>query len=312
MLSDLRIGSRTSPMALAQAWRVRDLLRGLVASARIVGIRTSGDRWEGELAELGGKGAFLREIDRMLVEGRVDVAVHCLKDVPGDTPLPEGTTFAAFLERDDVHDVLLFPAASAHRGLPDLPIGARVGTSSVRRTAQLLRARPDLDVAPVRGNVNSRIERLDDGPFDAMVLARAGLRRIGMEGRRGQVLPLDLMCPAVGAGVIALRCRADDRDVIGVLRRLDHAETRTRATAERAMLRDLRGHCNSPIAGHCVAERDRLALTGMVFAGDGTRLIRARRTGDRPDELGADVAAELLRNGAREIIDRTKESRGRM
>ncbi len=287
-------------MALAQVERVRGLLAGLVGGVEVVGVRTAGDRWQGDLSELGGKGAFLKEIDGKLLAGEIDVAVHCLKDVPGDVPLPEGTMFAAYLERDDVHDIILFRDKTKK-----LPQGATVATSSVRRTAQLLKARPDLTIKKLRGNVNSRLARLDEGrEFDAMVVANAGLQRIG-ETRPGRILPLDLMCPAVGAGVIALQCRQDDEDTAKTLRHLDDAPTRTHVTAERAMLRDLQGHCNSPIAGHCRTENGRLTLTGMVFTPDGTGFAEAREMGDDPEELGARVAAELIRQGARKIIART-------
>src|SRR4051794_2831715 len=169
----IRVGSRMSPMAVAQAEHVRDLLLKVAdIDIELIGVQTSGDRWQGDLAELGGKGAFLKEIDRHLVAGAIDVAVHCVKDVPADVPMPEGTTFAAYLPRDDVHDVVLFPAGSPYRRLDELPDGARIGTAAVRRKAQLLRQRPDLRVDPVRGNVNARIARFDtEGRFDAMVLA---------------------------------------------------------------------------------------------------------------------------------------------
>ncbi|MCO5992862.1 hydroxymethylbilane synthase [Actinoallomurus rhizosphaericola] len=310
MLPDLplRIGSRTSPMALAQANHVRDLLTGMVEGleAEIVGIQTSGDRWQGDLADLGGKGAFLKEIDRQLVMGGIDIAVHCMKDVPGDVPLPEGTTFAAYLPRDDVHDVVVFPTGSPYRSIDDLPAGARVATAAVRRKAQLLRARPDLHIDRIRGNVNSRLARLDaERRFDAMILARAGLRRIGMEERVGQVLPLEMMCPAVGAGVIGTQCRTADTGIVEMLRLLDDAQTRTHVTAERAMLQGLQGHCNSPIAGHCVTTPEgQLSLTGMVFSGEGDTFAYAHEM-DKPDrasELGAHVAAALARKGARDII----------
>jgi hydroxymethylbilane synthase len=308
----IRIGSRTSPMAMAQAEQVRELLVGLETAIEvdtevdIVGIQTSGDRWQGDLAELGGKGAFLKEIDRSLVRGGVDIAVHCMKDVPGDVPVPEGTTFAAYLVRDDVHDALVFPVGSPYTGLGDLPPGARVATSAVRRKAQLLRVRPDLRVDRIRGNVNSRFARFDaEGRFDAMVLARAGLRRIGMDDRVGQVMPLDVMCPAVGAGVIGIQCRTDDERVLDLLRMLDDAETRAHVTAERAMLYGLQGHCNSPIAGHCVTEPDgQLSLIGMVFGDDGGQVACAREweKPDRAAELGARVADILAGQGARQII----------
>jgi hydroxymethylbilane synthase len=311
MLPDrrIRLGSRTSPMAMAQADQVRDLLTGLAegVEVEVVGIQTTGDRWQGALADLGGKGAFLKEIDRELVRGGIDVAVHCMKDVPGDVPAPEGTTFAAYLAREDVQDVVVLPAGSPHAGLDDLPPGARVATSAVRRTAQLLRARPDLHVDRIRGNVNSRFARFDaEGRFDAMILALAGLRRIGLEDRVGQVMPLNVMCPAVGAGVIGLQCRtADNAAVLDLVRLLDHAETRKHVTAERAMLHGLHGHCNSPIAGYCTTTPDgQLSLVGMVFTRDGGELVAVHEW-DKPDraaELGASVAATLAGKGAREII----------
>lgn len=295
-------------MALAQADHVRDLLTGMVEGldAQIVGIQTSGDRWQGDLAELGGKGAFLKEIDRQLVMGGIDIAVHCMKDVPGDVPLPEGTTFAAYLPREDVHDVVVFPTGSPYRSIDDLPAGARVATSAVRRKAQLLRTRPDLHVDRIRGNVNSRLARLDaEHRFDAMILARAGLRRIGMEERTGQILPLEMMCPAVGAGVIGIQCRTADTGIAEMLRLLDDTQTRTHMTAERTMLHGLQGHCNSPIAGHCVTTPDgQLSLIGMVFSPEGDTFAYAHEW-DKPDrapELGAHVAAALARKGAREII----------
>jgi hydroxymethylbilane synthase len=295
-------------MALAQAEHVRELLVERVEDLQteIVGVQTSGDRWQGALSALGGKGAFLKEIDRKLLSGEVDIAVHCMKDVPGDVPLPEGTHFAAYLPREDVHDVVVFPSGSPYTSLEDLPHGSRIATSAVRRKAQILRIRPDLRVDRIRGNVNSRFARLDsEGRFDAMIVARAGLRRIGMEHRIGQMLPIEVMCPAVGAGVIGIQCRTADTGVTASLRVLDDAQTRTRVTAERTMLQGLEGHCNSPIAGHCTITPDgRLSLIGMVFTSDGGRFVSAQEW-DKPDrapELGAIVATALAREGARQII----------
>lgn len=308
----LRIGTRSSPMALAQVERVSDLLRKQEPDLRIdvVPVTTEADRWPGDLARLGGKGLYVKQIDQMVRRGDVDVAVHCLKDVPGDVPLPRGLVFAAYLHRDDVRDVLLFPEGSGRRTLDDLPAGARIGSSAVRRKAQINRVRPDLDVVPVRGTVGNRVEKLDglrqtDTPLDAMVLAVAGLERLGLSHRGRHVFPVDDMLPAVGAGALALECRQDD-DVTGLLAGLNHEQTMTEATAERAMLHDLRGHCNSPIAGHCVTAPDgRLGLRGMVFSPDGSRFVHADARGERdedPAALGARVAAELLRRGAGEII----------
>ncbi|WP_106250508.1 hydroxymethylbilane synthase [Allonocardiopsis opalescens] len=312
MLTDrptLRIGSRTSPMALAQARHVQALLAALVPGVKveIIGIKTSGDQWQGDLAELGGKGAFVKAIDRRLLAGEIDFAVHCMKDVPGDVPLPQGLTFAAYLPREDVADVLVFRSGSPYSSLEELPPGTRIGTSAVRRKAQLLRNRPDLQIERLRGNVNSRLARLDaEDRFEALVLARAGLHRIGMPQRASQELPRDLMCPAVGAGVIGLQCRIADGPVLELLRELDDAPTRVHITAERAMLHALQGHCNSPIAGHATTTADgQLCLTGMVFSREGATFAYAQEwdSSQRPNELGTYVAATLLRKGARSIID---------
>jgi hydroxymethylbilane synthase len=303
----IRLGSRTSPMAMAQARRVAALLGALVPGidVTVMGITTSADQWAGDLAALGGKGAFTKEIDRALLMGEIDAAVHCMKDVPGDVPLPAGLLFAAYLPREDIRDCLVFPASSGRAALADLPAGARIGTSSVRRKAQLGRHRPDLAVHRVRGNVNSRLARLDAGDFDALVLARAGLARISLADRAAETFDTDTMCPAVGAGVIGLQCRVDDKGLLELLRLLDDEPTRTHIVAERTMLHGLQGHCNSPIAGHCATTPDgQLALRGMVFTRDGGEFIHAMEWGPAagPAELGAYLAGVLLRKGARDLI----------
>ncbi|MCP2342398.1 hydroxymethylbilane synthase [Actinomadura rupiterrae] len=329
----IRLGSRKSPMAMAQARHVQGLITGLAdgPEVEIVGIQTSGDTWQGDLAALGGKGSFLKEIDKALVAGEIDMAVNCLKDIPGDVPLPSGTLIAAYLERDDVHDAVVFPAGSEHRSLADLPPGALVATSAVRRKAQLLRLRPDLRVERIRGNVNTRLAKLDGehksdgghgsdsehgsdgereaedgGGFDALIVASAGLERIGMTERIGEVLPLDEMVPAVGAGVLTVHARESDLGLIELLRQLDDPETQLHATAERSMLHGLQGHCNSPIAGYCTSTPDgRLSLIGMVFTSEGDEFVRVQETdeSDRARELGALVASTLARKGALDIIE---------
>jgi hydroxymethylbilane synthase len=300
----LRLGTRRSPMAMTQAQHVARLIEDKApVTIEVVGIETSGDKFQGDLAELGGKAAFMREIDRALFTGKVDLAVHCLKDVPGDVPLPEGLIFPAFLEREDTRDVMLFPMASGISRMADLPPGARVGTSAVRRRAQLGQIRPDLRVEYFRGNVNSRLGRLDSGDhFQAIILAKAGLERLGLD-RPCEYLD---MLSAVGAGVLAIQCRSRDSDITELLRLLDHAETRTCVAAERAMLHALQGHCNSPIAGRALLERDgQLSLQGMVFTRDGSQFVRSHEwaTPKEAHALGAYVAGDLLRKGARDLID---------
>lgn len=314
----LRIGSRTSPMATAQAEHVKALVEKRVPGldVRIVGMETSADRWMGDLSELGGKGNFTKEIDRALVSGRIDLAVHCLKDVPGDVPLPEGTAFGAHLERTDVHDAVVFPAGSPYATLAELPPGSVVGTSSVRRRAALTKYRPDLRVEPVRGNLNSRLAKLDAGDdFAALIVARPGLARIGMTDRRHQVLPTGYtpgqslaMVPAVGAGVISLQARSADAPVMRLLGELNHAQTSTCVTAERVMLQGLSGHCNSPIAGYAVLVPDgRIHLHGMVFNGDGSEFVYGDAQHTDAAVLGELVAAELLRQGADALIAATRK-----
>ncbi|WP_419995066.1 hydroxymethylbilane synthase [Streptomyces boninensis] len=309
----LRIGTRSSPMALAQVDLVSALLREHEPELKIdvVPVTTEADRWQGDLAKLGGKGLFVKQIDQMLQRGQVDMAVHCIKDVPGDQPLPEGLVFAAYLPRDDVRDVLLVPDSSDRQTLDELPPGATIATSAVRRKAQILARRPDLNVVRVRGAVGTRIEKLDgtrpiDHPLDAMVLATSGLERLGISHRARQVFSVDDMLPAVGAGALGLECRKDDPAVAGLLSQLNHDRTMAEITAERVMLHGLRGHCNSPIAGHCATEDDgQLSLRGMVFSRDGSKFVHAHFWGEStndPAALGTRVCAELLRQGARDIM----------
>jgi hydroxymethylbilane synthase len=297
----LRLGTRRSALAMTQARQVAGLVEQRAAvTVEIVGIETSGDSCV--LSELGDKGAFLRQIDQALLSGTVDFAVHCLKDVPGNVAAPDGLAFPAYLERGDTSDVMLFPMGSGIGRMADLPAGARVGTSAVRRQAQLRRLRPDLRVEPLRGNVDARLSRLDSGgEFDAIVLARVGLVRLGFDRPHEN---LDML-PAVGAGVLAIACRSGDPDLAELLGHLDHSETRTCVTAERRMLLELDGRCGSPISGRARFEPGgRLSLQGAVFGPDGDRLLRSHEWAapERAERLGASVAADLLRRGARDLI----------
>lgn len=308
----LRLGGRTSHLARAYSRRVIDALTAVVPGLEIeyVPIETSADRHKGDLSELGGKGLFMKEIDKALMMGQIDAAVHCMKDVPGDVPLPKGLVFAAYLERDDVRDAVVLPEGSKYSKISELPPGARIGTSAVRRKAQLLRRRPDLNVQRFRGNVVPRLTRLDEEhQVDALVLAHSGLVKVDMDHRISQVLSMEEMCPAIGAGVVGVQCRKADEGIVELLQVIDHAETRTHILAERTMLHALQGHCNSPIAGHCHTTDDgQLSLIGMVFSRDGATFAYAHEwdTPDHAYELGAFVAANLTRKNARGIIAGTR------
>ncbi|MGW4651604.1 hydroxymethylbilane synthase [Kitasatospora sp. NPDC004289] len=300
----IRIVSRSSPMALAQVERVQAELAALHPALRteVVPVTTSGDRWMGDLAQLGGKGAFTKEVDAALLAGEADLAVHCLKDVPADRPLPAGTVFAAYLRRDDIRDAVVQPAGLT---LDQLPPGARIGTSSVRRVAQLAATHPHLECLPIRGNANSRLAKLEAGAYDALLLAVSGLERIGETARITEVLSVETMCPPIGAGVLALQCREDDERTIETVRGLAHHDTWREATAERMFLHVLQGHCNSPIAGYAKAEPDgRLSLRGRVFSPDGKQILDAHEWAGSltPEDLGTATALALKRQGASDLI----------
>ncbi|MHA5052920.1 hydroxymethylbilane synthase [Streptomyces sp. SD15] len=301
----IRIVSRDSPMALAQVERVRAELVALHPGTRteVVPVKTTGDKWMGDLAQVEGKGAFTKEVDAALLAGEADLAVHCVKDVPADRPLPAGTVFAAFLKRDDIRDALVHPDGLT---LDQLPPGARIGTSSVRRVAQLAASHPHLRCVPFRGNANRRLEKLAAGEADALLLAASGLERIGRRDAITEVLDPETMMPPIGAGILALQCRAGDTALIDTVSALGDPGTHREASAERMFLHVLQGHCNSPIAGFAKADRNGdLSLRACVFTPDGKTRLNAQEWAGHltPDTLGMSVAIALLRQGARELID---------
>ncbi|MFF7557863.1 hydroxymethylbilane synthase [Streptomyces olivaceus] len=301
----IRVVSRDSPMALAQVERVRAGLAALHPGVRteVVPVKTTGDKWLGDLSLVEGKGAFTKEVDAALLSGEADLAVHCVKDVPADRPLPAGTVFAAFLERDDVRDALVHPDGLT---LDELPPGTRIGTSSVRRVAQLAATHPHLMCVPMRGNANRRLAKLAAGEADALLLAVSGLDRIGRRDVISEVLSPETMMPPIGAGILALQCREDDAALVEAVGPLGHPRTHREATAERMFLHVLQGHCNSPIAGHAHVDRSgELSLRACVFTPDGKTRLNAHEWAGRLDAatLGTSVAVALLRQGAREIID---------
>jgi hydroxymethylbilane synthase len=300
----LTIGTRGSQLALWQSNWVRDQLVGAEHEVEIRIIKTTGDKMQTlPLAASGTKGLFIKEIEEALLEGVVDLAVHSMKDLPTDQPA--GLIVAAVPQREDARDVLI--SASGKR-INELPSGARLGTSSLRRQSQLRKLRSDLELVPMRGNLDTRLRKLDRGDCDAIVLAAAGVHRLGLRERITQYFSADEVCPAVGQGALAIECRRDDERVEQVLKPLDHAPTHLAVRAERAMLRHLGGGCQVPIAAHAVAEDGQLRVMGVVADLRGETVIRAQASSaiEDPEALGAVVAEDLLRQGAGAILESTR------
>ena len=295
----LVIGSRGSRLALWQAQWVRDELARHGRAADIEIIKTTGDRiTDVSLAKVGTKGLFTKEIEEALLAGRVDLAVHSLKDLP--TELPAGLRLAAVPRREDPRDVLV---SRDGRRLGELPAGTRVGTSSLRRAAQLRHSRSNLKVEPVRGNLDTRLRKLEEGQFAALVLAAAGLRRLGWEARITEYLEPEVMCPAIGQGALGIEARADDAATLDALARLNDRAAGLETAAERALLAGLGGGCQVPFGGFARLQPDgRLLLRGVVASPDGSRLFRAASESNDPEELGARLAQQLLRDGADRIL----------
>ena len=297
--SVLRLGTRGSPLALAQARMTQAQLaaaHGFAPEAvEICVIRTTGDGIQDRsLAESGGKGLFTKELEEALLAGEIDFAVHSSKDMP--TVLPEGLALVACLEREDPRDVLVSRIA---KSVADLPRGARLGTASLRRQAMAKRLRPDLQVEILRGNVETRLRRLDAGDFDATLLALAGLRRLGLEHAATAILDIDDFLPAVGQGAIVLEARENDGRTRQHLAAIDHADTSIALTAERAFLAVLDGSCRTPIGGHAVIDGSQIRFRGMILKPDGSEYHETTREGSIADAaaLGADAGAELKRRG---------------
>jgi hydroxymethylbilane synthase len=301
-MTPLRLGTRGSPLALWQAGHVRDLLVPLAGPrpVELVLVETEGDRVRDRpLSQIGGDGLFTREIQNALLDGRADVAVHSLKDLP---TLPVGgLVLAAVPLRGPVGDAFV---SRRHARFNDLPNGAVVATSSLRRRSQLLHRRPDLHVQSVRGNVETRLRKLDEQGLDAIILAEAGLRRLGLEQHISEILDPRWMLPAVGQGALGLECRADDAATRALLERLNDTATRAAVLAERAFLRGLGGGCLVPIGALGVIQGQQLHLRGCVLSGDGGRRVEGERSGPAAaaEELGRALADDLLAQGARELL----------
>ncbi len=302
MAEIIRIATRKSPLALWQAEHVAGALKSAHPGLQveILGMSTRGDKiLDAPLAKIGGKGLFVKELEQGLMDGSADIAVHSTKDVPVE--LPAGLILPVILEREDPRDAFV---SNRYERLADLPQGARVGTSSLRRQCQLTSRRPDLNIQPLRGNVNSRLAKLDSGDFDAILLAAAGLMRLGFEARIRSRLSIDESLPAIGQGAVGIECRADDARVLALLAPLHHPDTATRVGAERAMNRRLQGGCQVPIAGHALLRGEELWMRGLVGTPDGAYLLVAECAAPRAqaEELGLRVADDLIAQGAHDIL----------
>jgi hydroxymethylbilane synthase len=297
----LRLGTRGSRLALAQATLVADVLAAHGVESDIVVIRTSGDRLaQAALADFGGKALFVKEIEEALIQRRIDVGVHSLKDVPGT--LPSGLCLAAYPRREEPRDSLVTRAGGS---LHDLAPGAVVGTSSLRRRVLLLARRPDLRVEPIRGNVDTRLGKLESGSYDALILAQAGLDRLGLRPAHAVPLAVDEFVPAVGQGILGVEAREDAAHTLEVLRRLDDGRTRIEALAERAFLGRLGAGCHTPMAGHAHLDGEALTMTGLVASRDGSTVLRSSVGGlpGSAESLGEKLAEELLARGARRLLE---------
>ncbi len=300
--STLIIGTRGSQLALWQAEWVQGQLKQMAPDLSVVlkRIQTSGDKIQDvPLAKVGGKGLFVKEIEEALLRKDIDLAVHSMKDLPA--VLPSGLQIMCIPEREDPRDALL---SRDEKKLDALPLGARVGTSSLRRQSQLLHARPDLHIEMLRGNVDTRLRKLHENHFDAIVLAASGLKRLGWDEQITEYLPIDVSLPAIGQGALGIEGREDDGFVQDLVSRLEHRPTRVTVTAERTFLARLEGGCQVPIAGHAVLEGEELTLDGLVASVDGTRYVRYSLSGSAQEAefLGTKVAEELLERGAHLIL----------
>jgi hydroxymethylbilane synthase len=326
-INKISIGTRGSKLALWQAEHIKSLLKEFYPDLKVhlVKIKTTGDMiLDVPLAQVGGKGLFVKEIEESILRNDVDIAVHSMKDVPTD--FPAGLHLSAICEREDPRDAFVSQIQNSKpkiQNFKKLPQGARIGTSSLRRSSQLLNIRPDLQITQLRGNLDTRMRKLDEGQFDAIILATAGIKRLGLKDRITEILPFDVSLPAIGQGAIGIECRADDDVTNEIVGSLDHEETSIAVRAERAFLRKLEGGCQVPIAAYAriehraegkeqraqndsslVTRHSLLIMDGFVGSVDGQRIIKGHIEGDLNDyeSLGNRLAEDLLSKGAKEIL----------
>ncbi|TCB33599.1 hydroxymethylbilane synthase [Acinetobacter sp. ANC 4910] len=301
-MKTLKIATRQSPLALWQAEFIRSCLeeRNADLKVELVTFVTQGDKiLDTPLAKIGGKGLFVKELEAALLDGRADLAVHSMKDVP--MALPEGLSLAVICEREDPFDAFV---SNHYANFNDLPQGAKVGTSSLRRKCQILKQRPDLEIIDLRGNVGTRLSKLDAGLYDAIILASAGLKRLGLSERIRHTLPASVSLPAVGQGALGLECREKDQQVLDLIQPLLHVETSACVRAERAFNAYLEGGCQVPIAGYATLHADELHIEGRVGSVDGATLLVAELRGPvvEAEQLGEALAQQLLELGAGELL----------
>ncbi|WP_371970918.1 hydroxymethylbilane synthase [Acinetobacter sp. AL9] len=301
-MKTLKIATRQSPLALWQAEHIRARLEAMHAdlTVELVTFVTQGDKiLDTPLAKIGGKGLFVKELEAALMDGRADLAVHSMKDVP--MALPEGLSLAVICEREDPLDAFV---SNHYASFADLPQGAKVGTSSLRRKCQILKARPDLEIIDLRGNVGTRLSKLDDGQYDAIILASAGLKRLGLAERIRHTIQPDLSLPAVGQGALGLECRSQDQAVLDLILPLMDADTNVCVRAERAFNAYLEGGCQVPIAGYATLQNGQLQIEGRVGSVDGQTILKAVQYGapEQAEMLGEELAKALLAQGAGELL----------
>ena len=302
-MKEIRIATRKSPLALWQAHHVEHTLQELhpKLAVELVPMSTEGDRFlQAPLAAAGGKGLFIKELEQAMLEGRADIAVHSIKDVTVD--FPPGLQLTTILERHDPRDVLI---SNEPTTLATLPKGAVVGTSSLRRQVQIRHQRPDLVLKDLRGNVNTRLAKLDQGDYDAIILAAAGVERLGMNDRITEYLSVETMLPAIGQGAIGIESRSDDEAINALLEPLHHGATAIRIRAERAVSQNLYGGCQLPLAAHAQLKGDQLSMSGLVGSTDGKKLLQTTVEGlaGEAETLGQQIAEGLLAQGAGEILE---------
>jgi hydroxymethylbilane synthase len=311
MSNNLRIGTRGSELAVWQTYHVKARLEacfpGIIIDVQK--IKTTGDKiLDAPLAKIGDKGLFTKELETALLDDRVDIAVHSYKDVP--TLVPDGLSIAAVLEREDVHDVFIGHPKKLQQTFVGLPTNAIIATGSLRRKCQLLHARPDLQIAEIRGNLNTRMNKLDSSEWDGMILAKAGVTRLGWTQRITDVLPFELMLPAVGQGALAIECRTADSRIKEILRPLHHHPTAAAVTAERALLHYLEGGCQIPIGAFAQTSGNELQIDAVIGSLDGKHIVRGKKTGTifNAEQTGVDLAKELFGRGGKEILAEIRQT----